>query len=186
MWDIVAHPASNRMAKCIAPTDHKLAGSSVLHVLAHRGGAHTSSSWYAELARVVVDQVASTLSYVQFLAICLVVGWLVCVESFCANAVLTVRVASERVCVCGCVCGSGEYCVCSACCVWCLVVVSRRVSQCGATGCSPREPSQRQASHTSVPGGRGRQPGGLSVAAAERSGSLNNTQLYIIIRMHGQ
>ena len=104
MWDIVAHPASNRMANCIAPTDHKLAGSSVLHVLAHRGGAHTSSDWYAEIARVVVDQVASTLSYVQFLAICLVVGWLVCVESFCANAVLTVRVASERVCVCGCVC----------------------------------------------------------------------------------
>ena len=74
MVDIVAHPASNRMANCIAPTDHKLAGSSVLHVLAHRGGAHTSTDWYAEIARVVVDQVASIATV--HIVVCSIFGYL--------------------------------------------------------------------------------------------------------------
>ena len=115
---MLADPSSNRMANCIAPAGHKLAGSSVLHLLAHRGGAHTITDWYAVIARDVVDKVASNdcrcstppsrplLLQVQFLASCLVVGWLVCVESVCSNAVLTVQYGSrvsECVCVCGCV-----------------------------------------------------------------------------------
>ena len=57
--EMLAHPSSNRMANCNAPANHQLAGSSVLHLQAHRGGAHTTTDWYAVIARDVVDKVAS-------------------------------------------------------------------------------------------------------------------------------
>ena len=59
MSEMLADHSSNRMANCIASAGHKLAGSSVLHLLAHRGGAHTITDWYAVIARDVVDKVAS-------------------------------------------------------------------------------------------------------------------------------
>ena len=57
--EMPAHPSSNRMANCNAPANHQLAGSSVLHLQAHRGGAHTTTDWYAVIARDVVDKAAS-------------------------------------------------------------------------------------------------------------------------------
>ena len=66
MVDMLVSASSHRMANCVAPDGHKLAGSSVLHLLAHRGGAHTLADWYPDLARAVVDQVASIGAPVQY------------------------------------------------------------------------------------------------------------------------
>ena len=75
MSEMLADPSSNRMANCIAPAGHKLAGSSVLHLLAHRGGAHTITDWYAVIARDVVDKVASSGTHCRMFNFWLVAWW---------------------------------------------------------------------------------------------------------------
>jgi hypothetical protein len=46
-------------ALLVAPPGHLVAGASVLHLLAHRGGRWTHKEWYGRVAGALVDKVAS-------------------------------------------------------------------------------------------------------------------------------
>jgi hypothetical protein len=43
----------------VAPGDHMVAGASVLHLLAHRGGSFTRTAWYRDMAEALVGKAAS-------------------------------------------------------------------------------------------------------------------------------
>ena len=127
---MLADPSSYRMANCIAAAGHKLAGSSVLHLLAHRGVAHTSTHWYSDIARDVVDKVASSGTHCRmfrcWLAVWWWVGWFAWSRFVRMQCLQYVSPVSECVCVCGCVCVglvSIVYAPCFVCGVWLLFAV---------------------------------------------------------------
>jgi hypothetical protein len=56
-FDLVAlleDDRSNGWALQVAPMSHAVAGASVLHLLAHRGGPHTKTAWYRGVAETTV------------------------------------------------------------------------------------------------------------------------------------